>query len=134
MGFALALPITDRRTSHDFYRAALSLEPVGRPADDGLPEPLRFRLAAGALLVLVPTGGFGWVAADHDVAERGHSECILSHLVPSVAEVDAVTERARAAGATIKVEPGDPGWGYSSTLADPDGHLWMIQVAASDTL
>jgi uncharacterized protein len=128
MTFAVALPTADRRVAHDFYRAAFDLQPVGELADDGLPEPLQFVLAPGATLVLVPTGGFGWVTADHDVATPGTSECLLNRLVGSPAEVDALTERARAAGAVVKVEPGDPGWGHQSTVADPDGHLWLVQV------
>ncbi|MEJ2861782.1 VOC family protein [Actinomycetospora flava] len=131
MSFAVALPIADRRVAHDFYRAAFGLETVGEPGDDGLPEPLQFALGAGAVLVLVPRGGFGWVAAGNEVAGAGTSECLLSRLVPTAADVDRVTETARAAGATVRVEPGDPGWGYSSTLADPDGHLWMIQIDPS---
>ena len=131
MAFAVALPVADRRVAHDFYRAAFGLETVGEPEDDGLPEPLQFVLGAGAVLVLVPRGGFGWVAAGNDVAEAGTRECLLSQLVPSATDVDRVTETARAAGATVRVEPGDPGWGYSSTLADPDGHLWLIQIDPS---
>ncbi|MEJ2890589.1 VOC family protein [Actinomycetospora aeridis] len=128
MAFAVALPIADRRVSHDFYRAAFGLETVGELGDDGLPEPLQFALGADVLLVLVPRGGFGWVSAGNAVAEAGTSECLLSRLVPTAADVDRVTETARAAGATVRTEPGDPGWGYCSTVADPDGHLWMIQT------
>jgi hypothetical protein len=29
-------------------------------------------------LMLVPTGGFGWVIGDHEVARRGHSECVIN--------------------------------------------------------
>ncbi|GAA4867460.1 VOC family protein [Actinomycetospora straminea] len=128
MPFAIALPTADRRVAHDFYRAAFDLEAVGEPAEDGVPEPLRFRLGADVELVLIPTGGFGWVTADHEVAPRGTSECLLNRIVGSPAEVDALTEQARAAGATVVVAPGDPGWGHQSTVADPDGHLWLIQV------
>lgn len=43
--------------------------------------------------------------------------------VASPAEVDAVTEEARAAGATIGREPAQTFWGgYSSVFIDPDGH------------
>ncbi|GAA4927872.1 hypothetical protein EV188_10616 [Actinomycetospora succinea] len=128
MSFAVALPVADRRIAHDFYRAAFGLETVGELGDDGLPEPLQFVLAPGVVLVLVPRGGFGWVAAGNDVVEAGRSECILSLLVPTAEDVDRVTEQARRTGASVKVEPGDPGWGHQSTLADPDGHLWMIQI------
>jgi uncharacterized protein len=45
----------------------------------------------------------------------------------SPAEVDAVTEEARAAGATIGREPAETFWGgYSSAIVDPDGHPWEI--------
>lgn len=126
--FSVALPIDDRRVAHDFYRDGLGLALVDGPvADDGLPEPLIFALGDG-VLVLVPRDGFGFVSADHAVAGRGHSECILGVTAAAPAEVDARTERVRAAGGVVKVEPGDPGWGYQSTVADPDGHLWMLQV------
>jgi hypothetical protein len=45
----------------------------------------------------------------------------------STEEVDAVTEQARAAGATIGREPAETFWGgYSSLIRDPDGHPWEI--------
>ena len=51
----------------------------------------------------------------------------LAHNVGSPAEVDAVAEEARAAGATIAREPGETFWGgYSAAIVDPDGHPWEI--------
>lgn len=45
----------------------------------------------------------------------------------SPSEVDAVTEQARAAGATIGREPAETFWGgYSSVFIDPEGHAWEI--------
>ncbi len=45
----------------------------------------------------------------------------------SPAEVDAATEEARTAGATIAREPEETFWGgYSSVMIDPDGHPWEI--------
>jgi hypothetical protein len=42
-------------------------------------------------------------------------------------EVDAVTEEARAAGATIGREPAETFWGgYSAVFIDPDGHPWEL--------
>lgn len=42
-------------------------------------------------------------------------------------EVDAATEQARAAGATIGREPAETFWGgYSSAFVDPEGHPWEI--------
>lgn len=45
----------------------------------------------------------------------------------SRAEVDAVTEEARAAGARIGREPAETFWGgYSAVFLDPDGHPWEV--------
>jgi predicted lactoylglutathione lyase len=43
------------------------------------------------------------------------------------AEVDAVVEEARAAGATIGREPAETFWGgYSAVFLDLDGHPWEV--------
>jgi uncharacterized protein len=45
----------------------------------------------------------------------------------SPAEVDAVIDEARAAGARIGREPAETFWGgYSGIFVDPDGHPWEI--------
>jgi predicted lactoylglutathione lyase len=50
-------------------------------------------------------------------------------------EVDAATDEARAAGATIAREPGETFWGgYSSVMIDPDGHPWEIALNPGWTL
>ncbi|MCO1595503.1 VOC family protein [Micromonospora sp. RHAY321] len=124
----VSLPIADRATSHRFYRDALGLEAVGELADDGIPEPLQFVVNDGLRLMLIPTGGFGWVVGGHEVAARGQSECLLSLGVTAPADADAIVERARAAGAEVVTEPEAQPWGYAGTFADPDGHLWMVSV------
>ena len=127
----VALPIADRLRSYVFYTAVLDLEPIGEPAEDGVPEPLQFAINDGVRLMLVPSGGFGWVIGDHDVAQRGHSECLLNVSVDAEPAVGDVIERARQAGATIIAEPGQQPWGYVATFADPDGHLWQIAHSAT---
>jgi predicted lactoylglutathione lyase len=122
---AIALPIDDRRRAHDFYTRALGLEPFGEPAEDGLPEPLMLRVNAGLSLVLVPTGGFGWVIGDREV---GGTECLLNLEQDSPDAVRALVARAAAAGAEIVTEPGQRPWGFAGTFADPDGHLWTVAV------
>jgi predicted lactoylglutathione lyase len=45
----------------------------------------------------------------------------------SPAEVDAVIEEARKAGATIGREPAETFWGgYSGVFLDPEGHPWEV--------
>jgi len=47
--------------------------------------------------------------------------------VRSVAEVDAVLDEARGAGATIGRPGAETAWGgYSGIFIDPDGHPWEV--------
>jgi uncharacterized protein len=125
----VSLPIADRRTSYAFYQDGLGFAAVGEPADDGMPEPLQFALNEGLRLMLVPTGGFGWVIGGREVAPRGHSECVLSLGAATDAEVDELVKRAQEAGAQVVTAPGRQPWGYAGTFADPDGHVWMVTSA-----
>lgn len=128
----VALPTADRREAHRFYRDGLGLEPIGEPAEDGVPEPLQFAVNDGLRIMLVPTGGFGWITGDHEVAPRGHSECVISVVADTEAAVDDLVGRARAAGAEIVAGPGRKPWGYVGTFADVDGHVWMITAHGAD--
>jgi uncharacterized protein len=124
----IALPIADRPTSYAFYRDALGLAAFGEPADDGVPEPLQFRLGADVSLMLIPTGGFGWVTGGRPTADRGASECLLSLPATDPAEVDAVVAKAVAAGAEVVMAPAQQPWGYTAVITDPDGHAWQLQA------
>lgn len=126
----IALPIAERRVSHVFYRDAFGLEAFGGPSDDGVPEPLQFRLAAGFTLMLIPRGGFGWVIGDtRTVAPSTTSECVLTLPVP---DVDAAMDKAVAAGATVLTPQVQMPWGYSGTVTDPDGHVWQLVPQGTD--
>jgi predicted lactoylglutathione lyase len=122
----VSLPTADRVRAHAFYRDALGLEAVGELADDGVPEPLTFVVNEAVRLMMIPTGGFGWVASGSTVAAPGTSECFLGITAATDGEVDAIVDRARAPGADLRAEPGPQPWGYAATFADPDGHLWTV--------
>lgn len=68
------------------------------------------------------------LAEDSCVADTpGWGGVTLALNLGSPAEVDEVTEQARAAGATIGREPAETFWGgYSSVFIDPEGHPWEI--------
>jgi predicted lactoylglutathione lyase len=127
----VSLPIADRRASFAFYGEGLGLEAVGELADDGVPEPLQFALNDGVRLMLVPTGGFGWITGDHEVAPTGVSECVLVIGTDTDAQVDELVRRAQSAGASIVTAPGPQLWGYAGAFADLDGHVWMVRTQVS---
>jgi predicted lactoylglutathione lyase len=126
----VCLPIADRRTSFAFYRDGLGFEPTGEVADDGVPEPLQFVVNDGVRLMLIPTGGFGWVIGGRDVATRGTSECVLNLTAETSAGVDEIFKRASEAGAESVTAPEQQPWGYTAAFADPDGHVWMATSLA----
>jgi uncharacterized protein len=68
------------------------------------------------------------LAADSCVEDTGGwGGVTLAVNLGSPDEVDAVTEEARKAGATIGREPAETFWGgYSSVFVDPDGHPWEV--------
>src|SRR5688500_7674090 len=109
----LALPIAERDAALAFYRDAHGLEPFGEIGSDGIPEPLRFDVNEGLTLMLVPTVGFGWVIGGREVAEPWACECLLSLDAPDAEAVDALVDRARAAGADVVAEPAQQPWGYT---------------------
>lgn len=125
----VALPTADRPTTHRFYRDGLGFEPIGEPAEDGVPEPLQFAVNDGLRLMFVPTDGFeSIVLGGREVAAPGRSECVLCLSAADEAEVQDVIGRARRAGATVVTEPVRRPWDYSGAFADPDGHVWMVQA------
>jgi uncharacterized protein len=85
-----------------------------------------FELEGGLRLALWPRRS---IAHDAGIAQAPPSptELTIRHNVESREEVDAVMERARAAGAAIVREAHDTFWGgYAGYFADPDGHLWEV--------
>jgi predicted lactoylglutathione lyase len=68
------------------------------------------------------------LAEDSTVADSGGwGGVTLALNLGSPAEVDAVIEEARDAGATIGREPAETFWGgYSAVFLDPDGHPWEV--------
>jgi uncharacterized protein len=61
------------------------------------------------------------------VSPKSPTEFMLAHNVDSRAEVDAVMDEARRAGATIVDPAHDTFWGgYAGIFQDPDTHLWEV--------
>lgn len=123
---AIALPIADRQRSHTFYRETLGLEPFGDLAEDGVPEPLRFRLDERTALMLIPSGGFGWVIGGQEIAPPTVSEVLLSLTLTSAEEVTTLVTRMHDGGGQVLTAPRQQEWGFAAVVTDPDGHAWQI--------
>ncbi len=54
------------------------------------------------------------------------TEVILALSLDSREEVDALADRALAAGGRHFNDPSDQGFMYSRSFQDPDGHLWEV--------
>jgi uncharacterized protein len=115
----ITLGVADLARSRRFYEA-LGWETGAAPEDDVV------FFQAGDMVVAL------WdrarLAADSRVEDSGGwGGVTLAVNLGSPAEVDAVTEEARAAGATIGHEPAETFWGgYSAVFVDPDGHPWEV--------
>jgi len=109
----------------DLGRARRFYETLGWATGAGPDDDVVFFQAGGLVVAL---WGRKELAADSGVQDSGGwGGVTLAHNVRSPAEVDAVVEEARAAGATITREPAETFWGgYSGAFADPDGHAWEI--------
>lgn len=123
----ITLCVDDLERSLKFYRDGLGLQTegiVGREFEHG--AVAFFDLQPGLKLAIWPRAS---LAHDSGLAPGAPSptECSLGHNVSSRAEVDAVMEQAKRAGAAIVKPAQDTFWGgYAGYFQDPDGHLWEV--------
>jgi uncharacterized protein len=123
----ITLGVDDLEAAVRFYRDGLGFDTegiVGRQFEHG--AVAFFQLQAGLKLALWPR-----ISLAHDtglaIGAPSATELAIGHNVSSKAEVDAVMEQARAAGATIVKPAQDTFWGgYSGYFQDPDRHLWEV--------
>ncbi len=123
----ITLGTDDLEAAVRFYREGLGLKTagiIGQEFEHG--AVAFFDLQSGLKLALWPRKS---IAHDTRIARQAQSatEFTLGHNVASKAEVDAVMQQARVAGAVIVKPAQDTFWGgYSGYFQDPDGHLWEI--------
>lgn len=115
----ITLGVTDLSRSRDFYEA-LGWRTGADPGDDVV-----FFQTGDSVLALWDRAR---LAEDSAVENSpGWGGVTLALNLGSPAEVDAVVEEARAAGAEIGREPAETFWGgYSGLFVDPDGHPWEV--------
>src|ERR671910_2368804 len=115
----ITLGVRDLARARAFYEA-LGWTSGAAPEDDVV-----FFQAGGMVVALWDRAA---LAEDSGVEDGGGwGGVTLAHNVRSPAEVDAIAEEARAAGAEVAREPGATFWGgYSAAIVDPEGHTWEI--------
>jgi len=109
----------------DLARARAFYEGIGWRTNAEPGDDVVFFQAGGMIVALWDRSR---LAEDSGVEDGpGWGGVTLAYNVSSPAEVDAVIEEARAAGARIAREPAETFWGgYSGVFVDPDGHPWEV--------
>ncbi|HXU04129.1 MAG TPA: VOC family protein [Polyangia bacterium] len=123
----ITIGVEDLDRSLAFYRDGLGLKTdgiIGTQFEHG--AVAFFDLEGGCKLALWPRASLA-----HDaglpVGPPSTTEFALGHNVSSRAEVDAVMNEARRAGAIIVKPAADTFYGgYAGYFQDPDHHLWEV--------
>ncbi len=109
----------------DLGRARRFYEALGWKTGAGAKDDVAFFQAGDMVLALWDRAKLADDSAVEDGGGWGGVTLALN--LGSPAEVDAVIEEARAAGATIGRESAETFWGgYSGVFIDPDGHPWEV--------
>lgn len=123
----ITIGVDDLERSLRFYRDGLGLKTEGIFGEEFEQGAVAFfDLQAGLKLAIWPRRSIS-----HDtglpLGNPSPTELTLGHNVSSIAEVDAVMEQAKKAGAVIVKTAQDTFWGgYAGYFQDPDGHLWEV--------
>jgi predicted lactoylglutathione lyase len=109
----------------DLVRARAFYESLGWATRAEPDDDVVFFQTGGMIVAL---WGRGQLAEDSGVDDAGGwGGVTLALNVRSPAEVDAVIDEARAAGARIARAGAETFWGgYSGVFVDPDGHPWEV--------
>jgi catechol 2,3-dioxygenase-like lactoylglutathione lyase family enzyme len=123
----ITLCVDELERSLRFYRDGMGLKTegiVGTEFEHG--AVAFFDLQAGLKLAIWPRKSLS-LDSGLPVERPSATDFTLGHNVSSKAEVDAVMEQARDAGAVIVKPARDTFWGgYAGYFQDPDGHLWEV--------
>jgi uncharacterized glyoxalase superfamily protein PhnB len=129
----LTLAVDDLERALKFYRDGLGLPSEGIIATEFVGDTTKpsgaialFELDGGLILALYPRTELAKDANCKQGAPNA-TEFSLGYIVSSKDEVDALLQKAKAAGATVTDDPHDRPWGiYSGYFQDLDGHLWEV--------
>lgn len=118
----VTLGVADVAASTHFYEA------LGWPLSSAsVPGEVSFFHTDGGLLALYDVTALATDAGADAADAAGFRGSSLAINLTSPAEVDAAVGEMRAAGGRVVQQPQAADWGgYTSLVADPDGHLWEV--------
>lgn len=123
----ITLCVNDLERAVSFYRDGLGLPTqgiIGKEFEHG--AVVFFDLQPGLKLAIWPRKSLAYDAGI-PIGTPNPTEFSIGHNVSSIAEVDAVMEQAKSAGAVIVKPAQNTFWGgYSGYFQDPDNHLWEV--------
>ena len=119
------LPVKDVTRSAAFF-SALGFSPNPGPGNSDHSASFTIGSKKVVLMLFAEPVFHGFIK--HGVADTmAGSEVLFSLGAESREEVDAMAEKAKAAGGTLFAEPQDnQGWMYGCGIADLDGHRWNV--------
>ena len=117
----ITLGVKDLKRSTSFYETIFAWTPLATSNSD-----ITFFQLNGILLSLYPREKLAEDAAI-PAEGQGFRGMTMAYNTRSEEEVDAIVSDLKEKGVRIVKEPQKVFWGgYSSYIADPDGHLWEI--------
>ena len=123
----ITIGVDNLERSLRFYRDGLGLKTEGIFGTEFEYGAVAFfDLQAGLKLAIWPRKSIS-LDTGLPLGNPSATELTIGHNVSSKAEVDAVMEQAKSAGAVIVKPAQDTFWGgYAGYFQDPDRHLWEV--------
>ncbi len=123
-----SLAVSDAAAAIDFYHRAFGATEVGRmTGPDGRVAYAEIAIGDARVALKDEEPAYG------DVSPESLGGTTV-RLLLQVVDVDALANQAIAAGATVVIPIADRDYGYrDGRLADPFGHIWIVQTAREAT-
>jgi uncharacterized glyoxalase superfamily protein PhnB len=114
-----------------FYKEAFGFELLSEPVkdDQGYIQHAEMKFGEDVVIMFAPEGAYGSLRTAP--ITQGTTPSVVLYVYCQ--DVDALYNKAIAAGATSTIEPNDSFWGDRfCSVIDPDGHEWSFATNFAD--